>query len=194
MLVIAPKTSRHMDAEEIEKYSMGDIPEELSARFEEHLLLCAACRNRVKESDDYVRSMQLAGGKIRGQPSGGGRSAWTPRWIAIFAVAALIAAVGIFGLSRGARNPAFAVSLAAMRGSEPMAKVPAGAPLVLNPDLTGLPVSVSYRVEVVDAVGNTVWRGAFPVAKVPPRRAGIYFVRIYAGGGELLREYGLRIR
>lgn len=34
-----------MNAEDIEKYSMGDVLEELAADFEEHLLICQVCRD-----------------------------------------------------------------------------------------------------------------------------------------------------
>ncbi len=51
MLVMLPKAIRHMDAEDIERYSMGDISEERCAQFEEHLLICETCRIRVAESD-----------------------------------------------------------------------------------------------------------------------------------------------
>lgn len=39
---------------------MGSLPEELTAPFEEHLLICETCRNRVRESDDFVHSMKAA--------------------------------------------------------------------------------------------------------------------------------------
>jgi anti-sigma factor RsiW len=193
MLVMASDKNRHMDAEDSERYSMGDLPEELSTQFEEHLLICEACRNRVAKSDEFVRSIERAGKQIRLGGAPRRRPAWR-QWTILLAAASLLLAMVVFGLSRGGGRPEFAVSLAAMRGAETMAQAPAGTPLALHPGLTGLPSSPSYRLEMVDAAGATVWRGTFPGARVPPRRAGAYFVRVYSAAGELLREYGLQVR
>jgi hypothetical protein len=37
--------NRHMDADQIESYSMGTLPEKERDRLEEHLLVCEVCRN-----------------------------------------------------------------------------------------------------------------------------------------------------
>jgi len=192
MLVMLPNSIRHMDAEDIERYSMGKLSEQQCAQFEEHLLICETCRIRVAESDEFIRSVQRAGKQIRSEGPSRGRSVW--RGWATFAAAALIAAWAVFSWLHGSARPEFAVSLAAMRGDETMAKAPVGAPLVLKPDLTGLPPAASYRLEMVDALGKTVWRGSFPGARVPARPAGLYFVRVSSAGGELLREYSLEVR
>jgi hypothetical protein len=188
-----PNAIRHMDAEDIERYSMGDISEELCAQFEEHLLICETCRIRVAESDEFIRSVRRAGKQIRREGTMRSRSVWRG-WPTFVAAGALIAAGVVFGLMHGRARPEFTVRLAAMRGAEMLAKAPVGAPLVLDPDLTGLPPAASYRLEMVDAFGKTVWRGAFPGAQVPARPAGLYFVRVSSAGGELLREYGLEVR
>lgn len=193
MLVMLPKAIRHMDAEDIERYSMGDISEERCAQFEEHLLICETCRIRVAESDEFIRSVQRAGKQIRREGTTRRRSVWRG-WPVFAAAGALIAAGVVFSWLHGSARPEFAVSLTAMRGDETMAKAPVGAPLVLNPDLTGLPPAASYRLEMVDALGKTVWRGSFPGARVPARPAGLYFVRVSSIGGELLREYSLEVR
>ena len=193
MLVMAPNTSRHVDPENIERYSMGDISEEQAARIEEHLLVCEACRSQVAESDECVRSMANAARELRQKVAP--RERWVVhRWTLVLAAAAtLIAAVAVPAWYRGAK-PEFAVSLVAMRGGDLMAKAPAGTALVLHPDLTGLPSSAANRVEVVDAVGKLVWSGALAGAKVPARRPGLYFVRVYSSGNDLLREYGLQVQ
>jgi hypothetical protein len=58
-----------------------------------------------------------------------------------------------------------------------------------------------YRLEMVDAAGDLQWTGTTqPVsgklaAHVDKRlRAGVYWVRLYAPSGKLLREFGLRLR
>ena len=192
MMVMTPNVNRHFDSEDFEKYAMGDLPEALAARYEEHLLICESCRQRLQETDDYVRSMQLAGRQLRTRSANPGLATRSPRWMTLLAAAIVIAAVVTFGWMRKPQPPEFAVSLAAMRGTETMATAPAHTRLVLNPVTTGLPAP-PYRIEVVDSAGHAVWSGTSPGAKLPPRNPGTYFVRIYTGGSTLLREYGLQI-
>jgi hypothetical protein len=78
-------------------------------------------------------------------------------------------------------------------------QVPLGTALLLHLDLAGLPVLGTYAVEVDDAggvqvlqdgVGARELQAAVKVPSVPP---GLYFVRLTAPSGELLREYGFRV-
>jgi predicted anti-sigma-YlaC factor YlaD len=41
------------------------MSEEETARLEEHLLLCGACRGKVKAADEYVKAMRAAGTRVR---------------------------------------------------------------------------------------------------------------------------------
>jgi hypothetical protein len=50
--------NRHLDAEEIESYSLQTTPESDVARVEEHLLVCTECQKRVESSDVFVSAMQ----------------------------------------------------------------------------------------------------------------------------------------
>lgn len=194
MLVNAPESSRHMDLEDIEKYSMGGMSEEAAGEFEEHLLICQVCRDRVMESDRYVRAMRGATRQLRHRaaPAARQRFPWTS-W-GFVALAAAILVLAVVALRPGGGKPEFAVSLFAIRGADTMAQAPAGAVLVLHPDLTALASPPPYRLQLVDAGGATVWQGTFPAAKLPPRHAGIYYLRLYSTGGELLREYGLAVK
>ena len=45
MLVMVPHQTGHMEAEDIERYSMGETPDEAAAKFEE--IGRASCRERV---------------------------------------------------------------------------------------------------------------------------------------------------
>lgn len=67
--------TRHMNAAEIEKYSLGDFPVEEAAGFDEHLLICELCRQSVEASDAYVAAMRGAARQIRqtGKPATPGR-------------------------------------------------------------------------------------------------------------------------
>ncbi len=177
----------HLAEEEIERYSLASSDESELSQVEEHLLLCAACRKKVETSDRYVSSMRRAAAQIRSEEKR------APRWTGMaFLLAAAIILAGIL-LIRGNAPAPFAVSLAATRGVGTNAQAPAGVPLALQLDLTGLPAASSYHVEIVDRFGKQMWAGTFPGHPARALLAGVYFVRIHSPAGELLREYGLEI-
>jgi hypothetical protein len=204
------ETHRHLDDEEIEKYSMGDISEKEASRFDEHLLICESCQNRVSESDSYVSTMQCASARIRRADLSTIKRRWFfPRPIPTLAAAASVLFLAVVGMqwvdgpakwwNRSTVQPAFAINLVATRGSGIEAKAPAGRALTLQLDLAGLPPESSFRLEVVDALGKRVWQGEVvaqdskAVASVPQMAGGLYFLRVYAPSGKLLREYGLEV-
>ena len=192
--------NRHIREDDIERYSMGTIPEEEAAPIEEHLLVCDSCRERVTASDACIGLIRAAGMAQRSVPEPPPRR-WGLPWglprlvpvLAGLAMAAILVVVGLNWLRPGQPVPAFAVKLAAARGAGAESQAPAGKPLALDPDLTGLPVAPSYKLEMVDSAGKPVWKGATPGASAPPVPAGLYFVRVYSAAGELLREYGLEV-
>jgi len=53
-------TGDHLDTDQIERYSMGDVSREETERFEEHLLVCEVCRSRIEESDAYIAAVRRA--------------------------------------------------------------------------------------------------------------------------------------
>jgi anti-sigma factor RsiW len=57
--------TRHMDAGEIEAYSLGDLSDREAAPFDEHLLICDLCRTKVEASDAYIAAMRGAARLIR---------------------------------------------------------------------------------------------------------------------------------
>ncbi len=196
----------HIVAEELEGYSLGHIPEEQAGRLEEHLLICATCRQRLEENDSYTSAMRQAAAQLQDSPARPERRPWSfPRLLPTMgALACIVLAVGAaLGVALRYSNsaaPAFAVNLAATRGAGIEAKAPAGRTLALRPDLTGLAARPFFRLEMVDGLGNRVWQGSAAApgllagATVPRQRPGIYFVRLYGASGELLREYGLEIQ
>ena len=58
----------HIDEEEIERYSMGAMPEGAIAPFEEHLLICESCQLRLAQSNVYVSAMRQASVRLRSGP------------------------------------------------------------------------------------------------------------------------------
>jgi hypothetical protein len=190
--------------EEVERYSLGEARRDEAEIWEEHLLLCEACRLRVSESDAYVAAMRGAAARLRRAPPPRERRWWIgfPGWLPVAAGLAALAAV-VFVALPGKRPPrapaAFAVRLAAARGAGIAAHAPAGAPLFLQPDLTALPPLSAYGLEVVDSAGKSMWRGVLPStggagATVPGLRPGVYFVRVSSTAGEIYREYSLEVQ
>jgi hypothetical protein len=192
----------HFDEEEIERYSMGAMPEEAMAPFEEHLLICEPCQLRLAQTDDYVRAMRQAAARLRAEPLKRGLP-WLrfPRLVpALTGLAVAVVAAGLWlgRVDTGEAHP-FAIDLEATRGAAIEAKAPAGRWLLLRLDLANLPASSWYRLEMVDRFGNRVWQATVPAQeskegfKVPGAQPGIYFVRVYWPPGQLLREYGFEV-
>jgi anti-sigma factor RsiW len=60
MRAMAQDLNPHPDEGELEKYSMADLRDEEAAGFEEHLLHCERCQQRLAETDAYVAAMRRA--------------------------------------------------------------------------------------------------------------------------------------
>jgi len=197
MVRMALDADRHMDAEEIERYSLGSIPGDDLPRLEEHLLLCESCRHRITESDVYVASMRQAGRKLHT-----GNKVRVLRAAALSVLVAACIVVFLMTVRPGHQSaPAspFAIHLEATRGTGVQTKAPAGRRLELQFELVGLATSPRYRAEIVDGDGTRLWDGSAALgatratASAPPLAAGVYFVRLYLPSGELLREYALAV-
>lgn len=189
----------HASDEDLERYSLGNVNGEDSARLEEHLLICESCRARLEEHDLIAGSMASAAARWREEhprPNTGGRP--LVQWLlAIAAVLALGLGAAWLGRPGADRNaPPIAIALSTTRGAAPGAHAPARRPLELSPDLTGIAALPQYDLEVVDRVGGKVARMKFAPgapARIPALQPGTYFVRLYSPAGELLREYALSV-
>jgi len=156
---------------------------------QDHLPIC----------DDYVAAIENAARRLRREHAGHG---WRWPYLVPAFVAAALVGIGVVALPlpRPAGAALYAVSLRAMRGPETQAQAPSQRPLALQPDLAGLAPAASYRVEMVDRLGNSVWKGAIvnngatASVTMPPQKRGTYLVRLALPSGEALREYGLEIR
>lgn len=191
---------------QLELYSMGRMAEPASAVVEEHLLLCSDCQDRLNEVDEYVALMKQETGRLVTQPARPRRSLIPQLWISkpvwAGAFALLIATIGISWqlAMRPAALPVETVQLVANRGVHAETHAVRNRRLTLKMDLTELPAADAYRVQVVDSTGAPVWQGT---AKPGERRLqvslnrklepGTYWVRLYGGDEEFLREYGLRV-
>lgn len=190
----------HLDAEDLETYSMGTGAREDAALLEEHLLTCETCQDSLRETDDYLLAMRTASQQCRrDEKAAKGREWRFPAWFpALAAVACCLLLVVVTLRFLPSPAPVAAVFLSALRGNGAASSAPAGRELLLRPDLTGLAEISSYRLEIVGQSGHPLRHGTLARGqngfKVPGLGAGSYFVRLYRPAGDLLREYALEIR
>jgi anti-sigma factor RsiW len=57
----------HPDDGQIEKYALGILSAEETRGFEQHLLICHDCQDRVAEMDAELQGMQAAARELRAQ-------------------------------------------------------------------------------------------------------------------------------
>ncbi len=203
----------HVSADRLEEYCLGRVPAAELAGVEEHLLVCQACQDRLRDTDRYIRVMRSAITAIASEPAAGQESGWA-QWFgrrgrlapaAAAGVAALVLVWAVAPLLDGPRNGApVAVTLEAMRGGESLrVHAPAKTPLRLTLDLTGLTLRESYLVRIVDAAGAPVFeaearqdRTHLDVEAPARLPRGVYWIRVEerAAAGTPLREYGLELK
>ncbi len=196
IMAMIPERDCVWDDDRIERYSRQALPLEEAAGLEEHLLVCEACQARLAAEDAYAHAMRYAALHLCQKEGRGGWFRFFPGLLAPVACVAIVLLLALGGwhwIHPAAATSALAVKLEAMRGSEPGSKAPAGRPLTFHADLAGLPPAASYSLELVDRDGRAVWKGSTANPAITPLRPGIYFLRVYSGGGQLLREYGLEI-
>jgi hypothetical protein len=189
----------HPTEEILEEFAFDRLPEVLAVQVEEHLLICPDCQDGVSEIDRFVSAFKAAA-KLPDP----GVNRVSASWLSSPAVPRLaIAAAVILTMTVVWRHPQvastpIAVSLSSLRAAGPLALAPAGKPLLLSFEAADMPSGKEYRVEVVDAAGAPVWKGAVtPTAgnlvatMSKPLSSGVYWVRLYGADSELLREFGL---
>jgi hypothetical protein len=199
-------TNRHVTDEVVEEYSMGRLAGLEMEEFEEHLLICTQCQDRLAFTDRFVGGIRSAALELRQAPAAEARP-WRlslfdlpkPAWA--LALAVLVIAAGIRPSLHRSNAPPAVVLLESTRGTEtPDSSTPAGKPFLLVLDLTDLQPLAQYRVQIVDDAGHPVFQSSAAPDRNRLRatvarglRGGVYYVRLYAPGQELLREYGLKV-
>jgi hypothetical protein len=202
----------HIPEQTLEEYSRGTLSEGETERLEEHLLVCPHCQDRLADTDEFVRAMRDAAARLQIQPPSALEDHWRGAWrwlwrpvpvMAACGAAVLLIAAGTIWHRESSGAGETTVTLQAMRGDALAgARAPAGKALVLKLDAKGLPVSASYRLEIVDERGSAVFvhavsRQSDAILATLPRSLdpGRYWVRLYEAqpAGSLLREFGLTI-
>jgi hypothetical protein len=200
------KPGSHADDDVLEQYSLGSLPETDLEPFEEHLLVCPECQDRLAETDLYVASMKSAAATVA-EPAPGVEPWFVRllRWIA-HPGPALALALGLFlstllvtRIWPHSSAPALAIALEANRSASAEI-VPPGKLVALKLEAADLPQLPAYRVQVVKASGDTVFEapserksGEIIVPGAREYSEGTYWVRVYDVSHTLLREYGLAV-
>jgi hypothetical protein len=194
----------HPSEEVLERYSLGQLTEAECAPFEDHLLVCDDCQQRLSRIDAEIADIKQVCRDIPPsiEPEHSGFFARlfhaAPVWAAVAAALVIGVAVPVYRQATGTRGVSDVV-LEAARGAAPIAEARAGARLKLTVDLAGLSAPGPYRIEIVSAGGQRVWNAATAssdrtIVNGPEGlEAGSYWVRIYAAGGAIVREYGLHL-
>jgi len=195
---------RHASDDALERYAAGLSHEPELAELEEHLLVCESCQDRLA-LEDSIRQCVRDGGAVLQQSRDAVRRRSPKIAWAFCLVAAGLAVFAAFewqSVHRATGTPAV-ILLQTTRGTEDpaLAAAPAGRPITLVLDLTGLQQFSEYKLEIVRAAGRPVYQAS----RAPQGNklqatlsgglvAGSYFVRVYTPARELLREYALVVR
>src|SRR4029450_4999665 len=87
---------RHMDTEDLERYSMCKTSPEEDEALEEHLLTCEDCRDELRKTDDYLLAMRTTSARLRRDERSANRRQWRfPAWFPALAAAACLLLVVI---------------------------------------------------------------------------------------------------
>jgi hypothetical protein len=197
----------HVPEETLEKFAMGKLPESEAAPLEEHLLTCHACQDRLEHIDTFIHAAKTATAKLKLQhePSLGERLRAFVSVPHRGVLAMGLAAVCVALIVVPSRTPdTQSVELSASRGPDIGApQIKGGSPVTLSLDLTEVPASPVYTVELVNSSGSLIWEGKIEpsgnrlTAAVPEQlSSGRYWVRLYGNSlkTDLLREYPLSVK
>ncbi len=195
----------HWDEVELERYSLGRLPDVEGEALEEHLLVCPLCRDNLRQADDFTGAMRRVSTRLQAEDDGQSRARLLP-WLASPRTAWALAGIVLVAVSLAAylrqtpdiQGPPAAVYLEALRVAQGAGQVPSGRPFVVKLDVRGLAPLGHWPVELVDWEGRRIWHGSLNASgdiaegRIDvPLRPGQYFVRLHSASGELLREFSL---
>ncbi len=197
----------HGTDDQIERYTIGTLPDAELAILEDHLLICEECRGRTEDTQaftmalrDALKEAPVSAQTVSKQKATFDLTGWLrrPAVSMAFGFVLLFCVLAIFSNQRNGLPAVAVLQLTATRGEVPTV----GRARELDLRLAGAPQDGGpYRVEVVDAQGKNIWgsladnEGDAVLVKVPMRmQSGEYFVRLYSADGPIVHEYGFRLR
>jgi hypothetical protein len=198
---IQPDGNAHGTDEQFELYALHRLPDSQQALLEEHLMVCAGCRDKLDSAGDFALGMRVASLARRPERSVMvklGSFVRRPAFSMALGFAALLIAIAVFSNLRTPFAPAASLQLTATRGEMPLT-VPARTFKLTLTD--GPREGGPFKVEVLNATGRSLWSGladsspgGVEVSVEQPLPQGDYFVRLHSASGKMLREYGFRVR
>jgi predicted anti-sigma-YlaC factor YlaD len=204
--IFSDQARAHPDEEILERYALGQCTEAECELVEEHILICASCRNALNDCDNWIQLMKTEL-PAANQPQPENSSFWTKfrnrrsggfSAVPAMAGAAFALAMVLWVGMPGSRTPTSEIHLSAIRGNELSATAPANTEvrLKLEQANSGGADLNNHTATIVDSQGVTIWRGIVRDAAVvtPKLSSGSYWVRIYRPSGEQVKEYGLLVK
>jgi anti-sigma factor RsiW len=205
-LLMTEHLKAHPEEEILERYAMGRLDEPELDEFEDHLLQCVRCQERLDEVSEYVVLMREAAQNVLAKAPA--EAAWRQwlrlDWMAMPAPAlagafVVLAAVLAWQPWRATMPGEWqTVELATMRGGAAATTGLTGFALHLRLDVTGLDAA-GATAQIVSATGAEV--AETPVSLVSGKAEltyaaglapGQYWVRLKKAG-QTMREYSLAV-
>ena len=193
--------AQHVEEDDLDQYAAGTLAAERLPEFEEHLLICGACQERLKSADEFARFFRVAAPEREARA----RRPWRvllPRPLILWPAAAAMAASLLVVVSlrdRPAVAPA-TVFLQSLRGPDKSAQIAAGKPAVLVFDSSPA-ADEECEVTIVDSLGTEILkpttseRDGRVAVSLGKLSKGSYWVRLKRkDSGQLIAEYGLEVR
>ncbi len=190
----------HESEDRLELYALGRLGDSEIEQVEEHLMVCEPCRELLEQTSVSALAFREELSKpVIHRPAFEGWFGWlTPRVMSAAAFAVFVLAAILYWGGESRLAPVASLQLTAMRGGMQSVGIARETDLVLtDAPAAGTPLSV----EVVDGSGTAVWNGTGNNSgrgvelKIANRLSpGDYFVRLRSAKGELLHEYGFRVR
>ena len=194
----------HPEEEILERFAMGRLVEPALGEFEEHLMLCGRCQERLDEVTEYAGVMRVAARSVAAEVPV--EAAWR-RWLrldwlpmpapALAGAMVILVAVLVWQPWRAAAPVEWrTVDLATLRGGAAGSAGVEGFALHLRLDVAGLDTA-GATAQIVSESGKSV--AEMPVSLVERKAElryaaglspGQYWVRLKKAG-ETLREYSL---
>src|SRR5690242_9669200 len=186
----------------LELYALQRLSLPEAEAIEEHLLLCPSCVQRLEDIGAFAITMRegLKGAREDAESRSLLWFRWLqPRFAMPGALALALLGLAIYtAANRSVRvAPVAALELTSLRGGMPTVVMAREIDLTLT---DAPPAGGPFQVEVVNAGGARVWRGAPEAAatgikaRVSARLSpGDYFVRLFSATGQLLHEYGFHL-
>lgn len=190
----------HLTEDALELYCLNLLDEERDVPIvEEHLLYCEYCQKRLEKAQTFVDAAKQGAKQAEEEKPQGGSKNPLRIWSIVAVAAAAAIGVVIFNPTMVQQTAApLAFELVSLR-NQAVLEVPAGRPLQLKPDISGLEGTANLRFRIVEASGKQVAEGGLGAApamiQTQALAAGKYWLRILDGqSGETLREFSISVR